>query len=452
MTLKSINPYTNKLIAEFEEFSVEQIEKILSNSAEAFETWRRTEINHRKELIGKAANMLRSNISEYAGAITAEMGKPIKESKAEVEKCAWVCEYYAMNTEKFLKDESLESDADISYVSYEPLGTILGIMPWNYPFWQVFRFAVPTIMAGNTVLLKHASNVQISARHIENIFSGAGFPQHVFRNLVVGAGGVEKIIRHDTIKAISLTGSEPAGQKVASVAGDTLKKCVLELGGSNAFIVLEDADIGKAVETAIKARFQNGGQSCIAGKRFIIEKNISDSFIRLFAESIRKLKTGDPSDEETDIGPLCSKRQAESIDDQVKRSVAMGARIIEGGSLKEAFYNPTLAVDVRPGMPLFDEEVFGPVAPVIIADNACEAITLANKTNFGLGVTLFTTDIKKAVELVSEFHDGAVFINGQVKSDPRLPFGGTKRSGYGRELAQQGMREFVNVKTVWIRK
>jgi succinate-semialdehyde dehydrogenase / glutarate-semialdehyde dehydrogenase len=452
MVLKSINPFTNELIKEFEEFSDNEVEKVLIQSFEAFNKWKSSSFEYRRALMEKTALMLRNNVGDYAGSITAEMGKPVKESRAEVEKCAWVCEYYAQNAEYFLGAEQIETDADLSYVSFEPLGTILGIMPWNFPFWQVFRFAVPTLMAGNTVLLKHSSSVQICAQKIEGIFAGSGFPSDVFRNLVVGSGKVEKIIRHHCVKAVSLTGSELAGQKAAEAAGSALKKSLLELGGSNPFIVLGDADIPKAVATGIKARFQNAGQSCIAAKRFILDKKISEKFIALFLEGIKKLRTGDPAGEDTDMGPLASIQQAEKVEEQVKRSVEKGAIVITGGIREKAFYSPTVVVDVRPGMPLFDEEVFGPVAPVTVADTIEEAIALANHTNFGLGVSLFTDDLEKANDLVREFHDGAVFINGLVKSDPRLPFGGTKRSGYGRELAVQGIHEFVNVKTVWARK
>ena len=452
MILKSINPFTNEVIEEFEEISGEMAEKVLTESGEAFEKWKRTGIEYRGSLMEKAAALLRSNMNEYAGSITLEMGKPLKESRAEVDKCALVCEYFAKNAKRFLSPEPAETDADVSYVTFEPLGTILGIMPWNFPFWQVFRFAVPTLMAGNTVLLKHASNVQICARNIENLFTRAGFPPSVFRNLVIGSGRMDKIIKHDCIRAVSLTGSESAGQKVAEAAGSVLKKCLLELGGSNAFVVLEDANIRKAVEIGIKARFQNAGQSCIAAKRFILDRKISDEFLDLFLDGIRKLKTGDPMEEDTDIGPLASIGQAVKVEEQVVRSVAMGARVIAGGIRNKTFYQPAVVVDVTPGMPLFDEEVFGPVAPVSISDNTAEAITMANTTDFGLGVSLFTDDLDKAYDLAREFHDGAVFINGMVKSDPRLPFGGTRHSGFGRELAIQGIREFVNIKTVWAKK
>jgi succinate-semialdehyde dehydrogenase / glutarate-semialdehyde dehydrogenase len=450
MILKSINPFTNKTIKEFEEYSDEKVNDLILQSAESFEKWKAISFDFRSSLMENAAGVLRKNINEFAGSITSEMGKPIRESRAEVEKCAWVCEYYAKFAKQFLAAESIETDAQMSYVCYEPLGSVLGIMPWNFPFWQVFRFCVPTLMSGNTVLLKHASNVQICAQHIENIFVQSGFPEHVFRNLVIGSDRVENVIEHGSVRAISLTGSEEAGQNVAASAGKEIKKTLLELGGSNAFVVLEDADIKKAVHVGIKARFQNAGQSCIAAKRFIIHEKVVDEFIALFLEEIKKLKIGDPAKEATDIGPLASIRQAEKVEEQVTRSIAMGAVLIAGGLRNKASYQPSLLTHVSPGMPLFDEEVFGPVAPVTIAESTQEAIALANATEFGLGVSLFTGNLKKAAELVHEFADGAVFINAMVKSDPRLPFGGTKRSGYGRELAIQGIREFVNVKTVYI--
>lgn len=450
--MKSINPYTNEVIKETSEITDDVAERLLTESAEAFENWKRTGFGYRRSCMEKAAALLKENIAEYAGTITIEMGKPFRESRAEVEKCAWVCEYYAGNAERFLASEPAESDADTSYVAFEPLGSILGIMPWNFPFWQVFRFAVPALMAGNAVILKHASNVQLCAQKIENLFTLAGFPASLFRNLAVGSERMERIISHESIKGISLTGSEVAGKKVAQAAGKALKKCVLELGGSNAFIVLEDADLTEAAGVGIRARFQNAGQSCIAAKRFILHKNISDRFLGLFTDGIKRLKSGDPMLENTDIGPLVNLSQAEAVEEQVKRSVELGAVVICGGYSNGAFYEPTIVTGVKPGMPLFDEEVFGPVAAVTVAEDDAQAIALANKTNYGLGVSLFTGDIAKALKLAREFDDGAVFINGLVKSDPRLPFGGTKRSGYGRELAVQGIREFVNVKTVWCRR
>jgi succinate-semialdehyde dehydrogenase/glutarate-semialdehyde dehydrogenase len=451
MILKSINPFTGNVIGEFREYSGRKIERLIFRSEETFGSWKGTSFKMRNLLIREAGRRLTENADLYSATITAEMGKPITEAKAEVLKCAWVCNYYADNAESFLKQEVIDTDADRSFVSCEPLGVILGIMPWNFPFWQVFRFAVPTIMAGNTVLLKHASNVQICASHIEKIFEMAGFPQGVFRNLVIGSRRVKKVIENEYVKGVSLTGSEEAGSAVASVAGKNIKKSVLELGGNNAFIVLDDADLNKAVSTGIKARLQNAGQSCIAAKRFIVNERVYDRFVELLLEKLNSVKQGDPMNEETNLGPLVSVQQAEKVAMQVKESCDMGARIIYGGKQEGAFLQPVLMTDVKPGMPVFDEEVFGPVIPLIIARNTGEAIELANETRFGLGVSLFTQDIDKAGDLINKFKDGAVFVNELVKSDPRLPFGGTGFSGYGRELSVQGIREFVNVKTVYIK-
>jgi succinate-semialdehyde dehydrogenase/glutarate-semialdehyde dehydrogenase len=452
MALKSLNPYTNSVIEEFEEFSDKILDQVMNRSAVTFETWKKSETGLRRSLMLDVSRILLENSGEYAGSITTEMGKPIAESKAEIEKCGWVCEYYANNSEDFLRSETVSTDATESYVQFEPLGPVLGIMPWNFPFWQVFRFAVPTIMAGNTVLLKHASNVQICARQIENVFIKAGFPRGVFQNLVLGSDKVENIIENDIVKAVSLTGSESAGRKVAESAGRKIKKSLLELGGSNSFVVLDDADLEKAAEIGIKARMQNAGQSCISAKRFIIHEKIVERFISLFIKKLQSLRTGDPGRMDTDIGPLASIHQAENVGKQVSRSVEMGARIITGGYPEGAFYPPTLLADVRPGMPVFEEEVFGPVAPVIIARDTSEAVALSNLSNFGLGVSIFTNDLEKARDIIPEFNEGSVFINSLVKSDPRLPFGGIKRSGYGRELSIQGIREFVNVKTVYIKQ
>ncbi len=452
MVLRSLNPFSGEVLEEFPEYSSAKIDVLIQESLKAFEGWKRTKFEYRSSLLKKVSNHLLENAGEFARPITMEMGKPITESVAEVKKCAWVCDYYAENGEKFLKAETVVSDADESYVFYEPLGTILGIMPWNFPFWQVFRFAVPALMAGNAVLLKHSSNVQICARNIERIFTEAGFPEGLFSNLVIGSERVKEIIENDIIKAVSLTGSSHAGQKVAALAGNKTKKVLLELGGSNAFVVLEDADVELAVATGVRARMMNGGQSCIAAKRFIVHQDISKRFIELFAEKIKTIRTGNPMDEITEMGPLSSIRQAEEVEKQVLLSVAMGAKVIVGGSRDGAFFPPVMMTEVRPGMPVFDEEVFGPVAPVIVAHDTDEAISLANNTKFGLGATLFTRDIEKAKRLIPEFPDGAVFINELVKSDPRLPFGGTKQSGFGRELSVQGIREFVNIKTVYIRK
>lgn len=449
--MKSLNPYTNELLCETPEIGSDQISAIINEADSAFVTWKRTDFVVRRKLIRKVALTLRNNNQVYATIITSEMGKPIRESLAEVEKCAWLCEYYAENAERFLRSELIYTDADKSFVSFEPLGTILGIMPWNFPFWQVFRFVVPTLMAGNTAVLKHASNVQQCAFAIENIFHKSGFPVSVFRNIPVSSANVEQVIRNNKIRAVSLTGSGSAGERVAAVAGQEIKKCVLELGGSNAFIVLEDADIENAAITAVQARFQNAGQSCISAKRFIIHSTIADDFLQEFNTLVKKIRTGDPADPETELGPLSSISQAETIEDQVNSSTAMGASILTGGMRNNAFYSPTIVTGVIPGMPIFDEEVFGPVAAVSIAENNDDAVRLAGCTKFGLGVSLFSRNIKLAEKMSASFHDGSVFINGLVKSDPRLPFGGTRYSGYGRELSLQGIREFVNVKSVWIR-
>ncbi len=452
MTLKSTNPFTNEAIEEFEELSEQQIEDAISKSVEAFDEWKRSTFDYRKKLMLKAAGILKESQEKYGKTISLEMGKPISESKAEVEKCAWVCEHYADDAEVLLHREAVAADAHMAFVQYEPLGTILGIMPWNFPFWQVFRFIAPTLMAGNVVLLKHASNVQGCARAIQNVLDKAGFPFGVFQNLAVGSAKIEGILEHPEVKAVTLTGSEAAGESVASIAGKNLKKSVLELGGSNSFIVLEDADIEKAVEIGVKARLQNAGQSCIAAKRFIVHQKVSEKFIESFRNEMMKYSVGDPLDANTNMGPLSSVEQAKTVKEQVKKSVEMGAEIILGGLPDNAKFMPTIVTGVKPGMPLFDEEVFGPVAPIIVAEDDEEAVKLSNQTVYGLGVSLFTDDLKKAEELIPEFDDGAVFVNAMVKSDPRLPFGGTKRSGYGRELSVNGIREFVNVKTVYMDK
>lgn len=452
MALKSINPYTNELMEEFEPLSDEQLEGKIQISKDAFIMWKYSTFEYRKKLMLKTAELLLESKELLSRNISEEMGKVNSEAKEEVEKCAWVCKHYAHEAEVLLHREAVVTEAHMSFIEYEPLGTILGVMPWNFPFWQVFRFIAPTLMAGNVVLLKHASNVQISARAIENTLEKAGFPPGVFQNLQVGSGKVKGIIEHDAVKAVTLTGSEGAGQSVAEIAGHNIKKSVLELGGSNSFIVLDDADLEKAVDIGLKARMQNAGQSCIAAKRFIVHESVSDEFTERFAIELNKLKVGDPFDENTDLGPLASVHQAELVKEQVKKSVEQRAKIVAGGIPEKAVYPPTLVTQVKSGMPLFDEEVFGPVAPVIKAKDAEEAIKLSNQSKFGLGVSLFTNDLEKAKDLVTRFDDGAVFINALVKSDPRLPFGGTKKSGYGRELAMQGIREFVNVKTVYIDK
>jgi succinate-semialdehyde dehydrogenase/glutarate-semialdehyde dehydrogenase len=378
------------------------------------------------------------------------MHKPITQALAEVEKCAVLCSYYYENAETFLATKSIKTDASESYVVYEPFGVILGIMPWNFPFWQVFRFAVPTLIAGNTVVVKHASNVPKCAELIESIFNAAGFPKGCYQNLPIPSNKVSDIIANPIIKAVSLTGSEQAGVAVATEAGKHLKKCVLELGGNNAFIILEDANLDKAVATAVNARMQNAGQSCIAAKRFLVHETILDAFIEKFKIAIQNLKTGNSLDKETQISSLARVDLAEELEKQVQQSIQMGAQLIIGGKRYEAFFEPTILTDVTPTMPVFKEETFGPVAAITTFKTIDEAIELSNQSQFGLGVSIFTTDIDFIKTKISAFKEGAVFINEMVKSDPRLPFGGIKKSGYGRELAEEGIKEFVNVKTVVI--
>ncbi|HAD98325.1 MAG TPA: succinate-semialdehyde dehydrogenase [Cryomorphaceae bacterium] len=448
--MKSINPYDLKLIREYPEDSEESVQRKLELANSTFQQFRKSFFKERSEKMLKIASDLRDNASKYAKTLTLEMGKPITEAQAEVEKCAWVCEYYAEKAEEFLSPTIIKTDAARSYVSYEPLGVILAVMPWNFPFWQVFRFAAPTVMAGNTAVLKHASNVQGSAQLIEEIFRRAGFAEGVFQNLAIPSKRMEDVVTNPIIKAASVTGSEKAGSAVAEVCGREIKTTVLELGGSNAFVIFEDADLEKAAALAVKARMINNAQSCIAAKRFIVAAKGEEEFTRLFINKLKELKEGDPMDEETQVGPLARVDLAEKLEEQLQKSIDQGAQLLYGGKRKDAHFQPTVINKVQPGMPAFDEELFGPVAPIITAQSDEEAIQLLNQTSFGLGATLVTSDIAKAEKLSKDIEDGAVFINELVKSDPRLPFGGTKRSGYGRELSQHGIHEFVNAKTVYI--
>lgn len=452
MKLKSINPYTNSIITEFEEFSDQQVSNCIIDCDNAFNVWKNFDIGERAKLLAKTAGILINNREDFARTITAEMGKPIKESRAEIEKCAWVCNFYSENAAGMLKPEIIQTEAMLSRVQYEPLGVILGIMPWNFPFWQVFRFAAPTLTAGNSVILKHASNVQGCANHIEHIFKLAGYPENVFRNLPIKSARIAELISHNAIKAITLTGSVPAGSQVAAEAGKNIKKTVLELGGNNAFVVFEDADIEKAVEIGIAARMQNAGQSCIAAKRFFVHSKIAEKFVSLYKEKIRHLRVGDPMDENIDIGPLSSISLAAEVEDQVDASIHKGAKSEFLTRRRQAFYYPAILTHVKPGMPVFDEEVFGPVAAVMEFSTDEEVVGLINNSVFGLGATLFTKNMQRAEKIIPQISDGAVFVNSMVKSDPRLPFGGTKNSGYGRELSYLGIREFTNIKTVFIDK
>jgi len=449
--LRSINPYTGKEFHRFEELSENEIDLALEKAKSAFEKWRNTSFEERANLMRKAAAVLRERKQEFGEVMTKEMGKPITQSLSELEKCAWVCEYYADNAAQQLASEVVATDADNSYISYEPLGPVLAVMPWNYPFWQVFRFAVPALMAGNVGLLKHASNVMLTAQNIEKVFETAGFPEGCFRNLTISSNSVDNIIRDHRIKAVTLTGSTAAGSAVASTAGEVIKKTVLELGGSNALVIFKDADLETAADVCVQARFQNTGQSCIAGKRLLVQEEVYEQFLSIYKEKVIALISGDPMDEETYIGVQAREDLAKDLEEQVNRSIEMGARIVLGGHRKEAYYEPTILTGVTRDMPVFTEETFGPAIGITTFADEEEAVELANASKFGLGISIFTKDLERAKRLIPLIEDGAVFVNELVKSDPRLPFGGTKESGFGRELSFHGIREFVNIKTVYIK-
>jgi succinate-semialdehyde dehydrogenase/glutarate-semialdehyde dehydrogenase len=451
--MRAVNPANGEVVNTYAEHDPKQLAEILEKTQEAWLQWRGTEISIRKELLLKVAQLLRSQQEQYARLITLEMGKIISEARAEVEKCAWVCEYYAENAETFLKDEIVKTNASKSFISYEPLGIILAIMPWNFPFWQVFRFAAPALMAGNASLLKHASNVPGSALAIESIFREAGFPQDLFRTLLLPASQIESLTLDKRIKAVTLTGSEAAGKAVAATAGRALKKTVLELGGSDPYIILEDADMSASIRNAVTSRMINNGQSCIAAKRFIVVESRISEFENQFGSLMNNLQMGNPLEEDTQVGPLARLDLREELHDQVLRTLNKGARLITGGEIVAgagAFYTPTVVGDVKKGMALYHEEIFGPVAAVIQVKDANEAISVANDSDFGLGASIWTKDITIGEALAREIESGAVFVNGMTVSDPRLPFGGVKGSGYGRELSHFGIREFVNIKSIWI--
>ena len=451
-TTTSINPYNGKELKSYKNHTKKEISEIIDKADKRFYSWRETSFAERKKLMLAAATELKKNKREYAETMTLEMGKPISQAIAEIEKCAWVCEYYAENAEKQLENEVIKTDAHKSCVSYEPLGVVLAIMPWNYPFWQVFRFTAPALMAGNIGILKHASNVFGSALNIEKVFKRAGFPENCFTTLLVGSEAVEEIIENEKVKAVTLTGSGPAGSIVASIAGKNIKKTVLELGGSNALVVMKDCDMDKTIDTCVQARFQNTGQSCIAGKRLLIDESIAEEFIEKMLIKVRELKSGDPMDEETYVGTLAREDLAKDLEKQVNASVKAGAKIVIGGKRQGAYFEPTVLTKVSEEMAAFKEETFGAALSVTTFKTVEEAISLSNSSKFGLGVSIFTKNIEEAEKLAFQFDEGAVFINELVKSDPRLPFGGIKQSGYGRELSEHGIREFVNRKTVFINK
>ncbi|MBI5728407.1 MAG: NAD-dependent succinate-semialdehyde dehydrogenase [Candidatus Magasanikbacteria bacterium] len=450
----SKNPYTEEILANFDDLSPDALEQKLAIAQDTFFLWRETTFAHRAERMKRLANILRERKHALGKLAATEMGKTLAQAIAEVEKCASVCDYYANTAATILQEEIIASDASASYVRFDPLGIILAVMPWNFPFWQVFRFAAPAVMAGNVGVLKHASNVPQCAQALEDLFRDAGFPEGVFQNLFLPSTRVADLIADDRIMAVTLTGSEAAGIKVAEAAGRALKKTVLELGGSDPFIILDDAKLDEAVATAVNARLQNNGQSCIAAKRFIVVRSIAEQFTNLFKDKFEKMVVGDPLDEKTNVGPLVSAAARLEIDKQVATSLTAGATLVTGGKYvgdRGYFYAPTILANVRPGMPAYHEEIFGPVAAVIVVGDADEAIRVANDTKFGLGASLWTQDMALAKSLASRLDAGAVFINGLVKSDPRLPFGGSKKSGYGRELSHYGIKEFVNIKTVWVK-
>lgn len=453
MSIQSINPATEEIIQTFEPYSQAQVNEVLDQVHNAFIHWRQTSFAKRSRHLHRVASYMREHKAELAQLSTLEMGKPIVEAEAEIEKCAWACDFYADNAERFLADEQVVTNATQSYVSFLPLGVILAVMPWNYPYWQVFRFAAAALMAGNTIVLKHASNVSLAALQIERIFQESGLPEGVERTVLVPGAETAKLIADPRIAAVTLTGSDPAGVAVGSASGGVLKKAVLELGGSDAFIVLEDADLDAAAETAVRARYQNTGQSCIAAKRFIVVESEASAFEQKFVEAAAQLQVGNPLDRQTQIGPIPRSDLREGLDALVQDSVKMGAKVALGGKPLEGkgyFYAPTILTEVTPDMPVFREETFGPVAAVIRARDAEHAMELANDSQFGLSANLWTRDIDRARQLARRIESGGVFINGMTASDPRLPFGGVKRSGYGRELSAFGIREFVNIQTVWI--
>lgn len=456
MNINSVNPANGQVIRSYQSHTPEEVSKIINDTHQAWENWKETPFSLRTKLLLAVAKILRSRKEELAVLMALEMGKPLQGGRAEIEKCADVCEYYAKNAEQFLKNEPVDTDASKSFVSFQPLGIVLAIMPWNFPFWQVFRFLAPALMAGNAALLKHASNVFGCAIEIEKIIIEAGFPENLFRTLLIPGTDVDQVIENPLAHAITLTGSTEAGKKVAAKAASLLKKSVLELGGSDPYLILEDADFESAAESCVNSRLINSGQSCIAAKRFIVIKSIEKEFTELFRQKMAAKIMGDPMDKNTDIGPQARPDLRDELHKQVMKSIQLGAKCILGGEIPagtHSFYPPTILTEVKKGMPAYEEELFGPVAAIISAANEEEAIQIANDTAFGLGAAVFTRDLKRGEIIASRrLEAGSCFVNTMVRSDPRLPFGGIKQSGYGRELGLYGIREFVNVKTVYIKE
>ncbi|WP_296619269.1 NAD-dependent succinate-semialdehyde dehydrogenase [Marivirga sp.] len=450
MAIESRNPFNDEVLKTFEEETDKEIVGKIDLAESTCTDWKTSNFTHRKELMLKTAVLLRNRKEEYASLMTMEMGKAKREAIGEIEKCALACDYYAENAEKFLSEKKLKVPEGEAYIAHDPIGIVLVVMPWNFPFWQVFRFAAPNLMAGNVGLLKHASNVPQCALAIQEVFEDAGFPKGCFQTLLVSSSKVNMILDDKRVKAATLTGSEGAGSKVAERAGKNLKKTVLELGGSDPFIVLKDADIKEAAKTGAKARMINNGQSCIAAKRFILEESIADDFLSIFKKEFENIKIGDPSSDDFDYGSMAREDLAKELEEQVRKSVDKGAKLLIGGKRDKAFFDPTILTDVKPEMPAYEEELFGPVAIVLIAKDEKHAIELANDSRFGLGGSLWSKDIDKAKKLVREVESGAVYINKLMASHPAVPFGGVKMSGYGRELSEMGIKEFVNQKSVWI--
>jgi succinate-semialdehyde dehydrogenase / glutarate-semialdehyde dehydrogenase len=454
MTIDAIDPTTGEVFARHDEMTPAAVAAVIAEVHEAFLGWRRRDFAERAALMRKAAEILRGGAADYARLMAREMGKPVRDGAAEAQKCALACDFYAENAQHFLAREPVATEARHSFVTFNPLGVVLAVMPWNFPFWQVFRFAAPGLMAGNAAVLKHASNVPGCALAIEDVFRRAGFPPNLFRTLMIGSRQVDAVIEHPLVRAVTLTGSGPAGRAVAAKAGQMLKKTVLELGGSDPYLVLEDADLELAAAVSTKARLVNGGQSCIAGKRFIVVEKVRRAFEELFVTRMAAARLGDPRQEDTEIGPLARHDLRDALHRQVEASIARGARCLLGGAVpngRGAYYPPTVLTDVRPGMPAYDEELFGPVAAIIPVGSEEQAIAAANDSVFGLGGAVLTRDLARGERIAAErIESGAVFVNDAVRSDPRLPFGGVKESGYGRELSAYGIKEFVNVKTVYV--